>query len=771
MTRIFKITTLFFSFLLTFSFVQAEKNSENVFAISGKEVPPGVLSVMEYCTSVWSQYITTSVPINVSVSWQELKSNVNAYAKPTTYYSFNGIYYPAALAEKIKGTNLNGTNPDVEVVINKNMNWSLDVDASPADGQYDLATTLIHELAHGLGLIGNITEETLESTEFPSPTIYDVFVCDSTKSQILQYKLTPFTIKNDVLCSDSLFWGGQFAYAFCGEYLELYAPTKFNSGSTAYHLDENRYQTGSGYELMTPVLRSTEIIHKPDVATLGMLADIGWNDYFIAHSSPKNNSNLSDELTISFGVRDSLRNDDAQFVFYSFDDGSHFVKLQALYNIENQMFEAKIPSFQFDHTVSYNILSVTTNGDSLILPKNPSFPYYTVFVGVDAIAPEITHTPVQIVLSNQNEFDIVASISDNFAVDKAYVEYQIGEGDTSRVDFILDGDMATAIVSIAQVLTAGDILRYRIFALDAAGNETCFDSNNGNDGWQFVEIEEPKIPMTYFVTNFDDDEALDLFILDKCSIEKIDGFSNNALHTAHPYAYTGVDGKYNQYTAMLKQPIIIASNPAIMTFDEVVLVEPGKVGIEYGTFGFWDYVIVEASKNIESGNWYALGKVGWDSQLSNDWKSRYYSNTKNEDGNENSLAIGDSTLFRQHTINLLENKYFRTGDTVYVRFRLQSDATNYAWGWAIDNLKIQEKMATSVPFVSNVQIVYPNPCKSELHISVSNMKSVDIYSRNGVLLSHSTSADVDVSRLPVGIYTVIVKKQSGETYVSQFVKQ
>ena len=94
------------------------------------------------------------------------------------------------------------------------MNWSLDVNATPADGQYDLATTLIHELAHGLGLIGNISEETLISTEFPFPTIYDVFVCDSTKTQILQLQTNPITIHNEVLCSDSLFWGGQFAYAY-----------------------------------------------------------------------------------------------------------------------------------------------------------------------------------------------------------------------------------------------------------------------------------------------------------------------------------------------------------------------------------------------------------------------------------------------------------------------------------------------------------------------------------------------------------------------------
>lgn len=769
-TRIFKSIIGLLLFLLSFSVAHAQKGPSNIFSVTGTDVPTEVMSVMDYCTSVWSQYIATDVPINVSVSWQELKSNVNAYAKPTTFYSFNDVYYPAALAEKIKGKNLNGNNPDIEVVINKNMDWSLDVNAIPAEKQYDLATTLIHELAHGLGIMGNIEEKTLESNDFPSPTIYDLFVCDSTMTPIVQCQTTPFSINNEVLCSDSLFWGGQFAYAYCGEHLELYAPAAFNSGSTVYHLHENRYPSGSGYELMTPVLRSSEIIHKPDVATVGMLADIGWNDYFMAHVVPQNKSNVSEATKISFSVNDTYRKEDAQFVFYSFDGGNHFVRLQAIYNIENQKFEAEIPAFEFDHTISYYILSVTANNDSLVLPKNSLYTYYSTFVGIDSEAPEIVFNPILSVATNQKNIEVVATITDNFSVETAYVEYEMGGQGVLSVPFVFDGDEAIATIPVVDGLKTGDILRYRIFAMDGAKNSSCFDADNGVGGWQLVTFEEPQEPITYFVTDFDNDDVTSSFILDKCSIEKIEGFSNKALHTAHPYAYTGVDGKYNQYTATLKQPIIIASNPATMSFDEVVLVEPGKAGIAYGTFGFWDYVIVEASKQIDGDNWYALGKVGWDSQLANEWKTRYYSNTKNDGDNENSLAVGDSTLFRHHTINLLENKYFRTGDTVYVRFRLQSDATNYAWGWAIDNLKIQEKMATTIPFLSNAQIVYPNPCESELHVYIPDLKLVRIYSITGSLVLQSCNADVDVSNLPNGLYIVRIETFSGEKYTSEFVK-
>ena len=101
---------------------QELENSNSTFEIQGMEVPDSVMDIVLYSANVWSNYITTTTPIRISVSQQELQSNVNAYAKPTNYYAINGIYYPCALAEKILGKNLNGSNADIEVVINKNIN-------------------------------------------------------------------------------------------------------------------------------------------------------------------------------------------------------------------------------------------------------------------------------------------------------------------------------------------------------------------------------------------------------------------------------------------------------------------------------------------------------------------------------------------------------------------------------------------------------------------------------------------------------------------------
>lgn len=767
--RTFKFCIAVLLCISSYSFAHAdEQNAQQVgvFSIHGTDVPDSVMNVMKYCANIWNEYITTPITINVNVSWQELKSNVNAYAKPTNYYTINGIFYPVALAEKLQKKNLNANEPDIEVVINKTMKWYLDPDKIPSElskGQYDLTTTLLHEIAHGLGYIGSITSENLTTTEFSAPTVFDMLVADKDGKPIVTKKDDSYILDNTVLTGNDIYWNGKFAKAYCGEKLKLYAPENFNSGSTVYHLDETAYPTDCGFELMTPKLSQNEIFRKPDMATIAMIADLGWNEHFIAHTTPRNNANLNSNTNVSFAVIDTLLQKDKQTILYSFDAGKHIIELPANYNEENKSFDAEIPSLTFDHTISYAIRSITVNNDTTFIPVTYPNEYFSVFIGDDVEAPVITHTPITSIKTNATGVSFTAEISDNFDIDSAYVIYYVDPNNKLYLNFLAETPTVELEFSPDMKFSEGDKLYYTIGAVDYAGNTTIL--NNGD--FFSATFEEPQDPIHYFITDFEDDNVENYFTLDKFSISKENGFENNALHSTHPYAYSGMDGKYNQYTATLKQPIVIASHPATMTFDEVVLVEPGKAGISYGTFGFWDYVIVEGSKDAE--NWYALGKVGWDSHLSDIWKNRYYSETKTEGDNTNSLAVGDSTLFKKHTINLLENKYFRTGDTIFVRFRLLSDATNYAWGWAIDNLKIQERISLPISVIQNNTILYPNPCENTLYINRDDVASVKIYSLTGNLVLFSDKSPISVSHIPEGMYIATITFKNGESKTEKII--
>ena len=154
---------------------------------------------------------------------------------------------------------------------------------------------------------------------------------------------------------------------------------------------------------------------------------------------------------------------------------------------------------------------------------------------------------------------------------------------------------------------------------------------------------------TQFKTTFSDLVG-DEFYLDRFRIGVQGGFDGRQLHTEHPYE-SGVDGGYTDgYSvhAMLNIPIIVTDFTPSIKFQEIVIVEPGEPGTSYGDAQFWDYVIVEASK--DGITWKAL-LDGYDSDSDPTWKSAYATN-----------QFGNPDLLRSKEANF--KPHFNEGDTV-----------------------------------------------------------------------------------------------------------
>ena len=156
------------------------------------------------------------------------------------------------------------------------------------------------------------------------------------------------------------------------------------------------------------------------------------------------------------------------------------------------------------------------------------------------------------------------------------------------------------------------------------------------------------------------------------AIDTVIGFNNGALQSPHPYADNNI------YIAQLLVPIIVSSSNAALSYDDIAIVEPGDPGSVFGDSNFWDYVIVEGTK--DGLNWKPLVD-GYDSRADTTWYDAFVSK-----------GAGDSTMYRNHILDLF--KAFSAGDTILIRFRLFADAGYNGWGWAIDNLVIQ---GTPVP--------------------------------------------------------------------------
>jgi hypothetical protein len=216
-----------------------------------------------------------------------------------------------------------------------------------------------------------------------------------------------------------------------------------------------------------------------------------------------------------------------------------------------------------------------------------------------------------------------------------------------------------------------------------------------------------------------------------------------------------------------------------MTFNEIALVETGVPGSLYTDPDFMDYVIVEASKD-KGKRWLPLTE-GYDSSLEAEWNSKFSENFTNN----TSSANGHESMLIKHSINLTQNTSLAAGDTVMIRFRLASDKSVNGWGWAIDNLKVQEvKTANEDIFAEKNVTIYPNPfkdnfyinCKnivgsSPVEIAITDLSGKTILQKTGIDAFYSPKIKIDLSEKSPGIYLVNINDGKGFNRTNKIIKK
>lgn len=197
------------------------------------------------------------------------------------------------------------------------------------------------------------------------------------------------------------------------------------------------------------------------------------------------------------------------------------------------------------------------------------------------------------------------------------------------------------------------------FQVTSYKNGTTYKSGSST-----VNVIQVAAPVTKYTNNFN--AATTDFSGSLFTISTPAGFSNGAMHSAHPYVIN------TNLATQLNVPITVTPDSCILLFDEIVLVEEGDPGTVFGDAAFWDYCIVEGSS--DGINWIPL-ENGYDSRLQSAWHTAYTGG-----------ASGSPGLYRKHAMNILSK--FNAGTTIFIRFRLYSDEAAVAWGWAVDNVAV-----------------------------------------------------------------------------------
>jgi hypothetical protein len=254
-------------------------------------------------------------------------------------------------------------------------------------------------------------------------------------------------------------------------------------------------------------------------------------------------------------------------------------------------------------------------------------------------------------------------------------------------------------------------------------------------------------------TSFTDDLNQDNgdFIGNGWQITRRGGFRSSALHSEHPYP------QLTELITVLKTPITIQQDNPILSYKDVVIVETGEPGTQFGDQEFWDYVVVEGS--LDGSNWTPLAP-GYDSSFDPAWQSAY---DREESGSED--------LFVEHMINLTDS--FNVDDTILIRFRLFSDPFTVGWGWMIDDIKIQERILSTEDELNADFVIYPNPMTDFAKVSYnwkqSEIGSISLIDLNGRTIrqfetvNRIGSIQIDRTGLETGVYVLRFTSSSGTT--------
>ena len=759
-------------FLLRMIFLknQKEKGGASI-TVKYTGFSPVAKAAVEYAVSILETILPADAKITIWASFEKITSagvlasaNSAGFAGGWTIDAQNPYaIYPVALAEKIAGRSLNDSlDPDISLTINSAVDWYLGTDGNTGLQKYDLVTVVLHEICHGLGFFDSMSvDNTVGWYGIGSiPFIYDTFL-ENIDGKRLTDSLIFRNYSSDLrmeLTGGNIYFNGPVLFALKGNREKIWAPPVYDPGSSISHLDDNE----ASEQLMTPYIDKGEAIHDPGRFTISILGDLGWINTRIIHKAGNNTEQHLTELKLSVEIKsDTLYDHNKVGAVFSLDNFTTYDTLLMTSPGSDDIFSCSINIPAYNTEIQYYFFAEDLFKRIYRSPSLTDSVRYTVYIGTDTIKPEITHTPLTSFLEKIDTIKISATVTDKLGLDTVFAEYKLNDGQTFYIGLnagkedLFTGDINARLLQ----LNGGDSIQYRLVAIDSARIR-----NIGllpDSGYFTIHIEDLTEVLESYSTDFSGEAAGD-FINDGFDIYKADGFSSGGLNSKHPYESPEDNDKTIEYTSILRHPLKFNESGLVISFNEVVLVEPGEDGSVFGSEGFYDYVIVEGSKNFGK-SWFSLAD-GYDSRLLKTWETAY----NNSIVGNNSTAVGKESMLNKHVVFYKPSDNLSAGDTVLLRFRLFSDPYANGWGWVIEDLKINPLINAVETVLSDKSVIaYPNPGQGLIRISSDRNGTMSgkpirftVYTASGYsilenYLPGETENIIDISDQPPGLYIIV----------------
>jgi hypothetical protein len=761
--------------------LKSAQSSQISFEVEYVNFPDEAKQAFEYALSIWENLLTSTVPVKIKATWEGFDNEALAQARPSTFHhNFNGaqfsdVYYPVALVEKLSGENINSSDADIFCSFNSNYNWYFGTDGNTPTSKYDFVSAVLHEIVHGLGFSGflkNNGQNGYFDNSNNQPSIYDYYLFNNQNQQLANHTIfhSPSTDLHEQLTSDAVkFYSPDNSAGEEHTHDWVFAPTNWSAGASIYHLE-----TGSG--LMDAYMHKGEALHSPEETTLEILSEIGWNSIVFDFDELKDIEETVAAVPVEVGfLSDFAVNGSKMNITFSQDYFISTNNAEMQYYASSNTFKGELPIDFFQGNLQYYFTLETEGGKIYKLPSTAPDRKFVLRIGPDYSAPTIVHNPVKVISKSEPLVNLSAKAQDNIGINSVKIEYKVNGIVQEPVALHNEEkDIYKGIIDLEEKSAIGDKIEYRLLAEDnsSRGNRRVLPSS----GYYSVEVFQTQSPVRSYVTDFE--YSASDFIVADFAISPVPGFSSSVMHSKHPYPVSAFENEKYNLIAQLKTPVILEEGGQ-MTFDEVVLVEPGQANTRYTDEMFWDYVIVEGSKD-DGKSWTPMTD-GYDSGFDQAWFDTF----KSSFINNNSNANGQENLFLKRTINLTESAEFNEGDTVIFRFRLASDKSVSGWGWAIDNLEIQKGFATDSEMIAKTDInVYPNPFSNSFYVDYSDLQDYNqveilvtdmfgkiVYHESGIDAFYASKKQVDLSDKSPGMYLVNVRNENSIISKNKIIKK
>ena len=259
--------------------------------------PAEAIEAFEAAMDIWETHLESDIPVRIRARWRALGPRVLGSAGPTRIVAFEeddparGIvantWYAVALGNALSGQDALEDIEEEAFDININIScnqpaWHFPVDEEPGADDIDFLTVVLHEVGHGIGIIGSMgVDGSLGSREISGQVLaYDRFAEDGNGRSLIDpnFYTTPSAALADALTGrrGGVFFNGPLAlFGNLGDRVRLFAPSEWNPGSSFSHVDQTTF-TGTDNALMRPQLPRAERIATPGPVGCGILADMGW---------------------------------------------------------------------------------------------------------------------------------------------------------------------------------------------------------------------------------------------------------------------------------------------------------------------------------------------------------------------------------------------------------------------------------------------------------------------------------------------------------------